>query len=76
MIQSQKINNSIKAVYVIIFTDCNNNVIKVNSFNPKDFEKMKTEDRILDYEIDENGVKVIKRIDVTSVSLYKNGSIV
>ena len=65
------LQNIIVSGYVIKFDepDCNNNVIKANSFNPKDFEQMKISGKILDYEIDENGVKVVKRMDITSVSL-------
>lgn len=65
------LQNVIVSGYAIRFDepDCNNNAIKANSFNPKDFEQMKIAGKMLDYEIDENGVKVVKRIDITSVSL-------
>ena len=65
------LQNVIVSGYAIKFDEpgCNNNAIKANSFNPKDFEQMKIAGKILDYEIDENGVKVVKRMDITSVSL-------
>jgi len=65
------LQNVIVSGYTIRFDepDSNNNVIKANSFNPKDFEQMKIAGTILDYEIDDNGVKVVKRMDITSVSL-------
>ena len=62
-------NCNIPHVSGYVIRDCNNNIIKANSFNPKDFEQMKIAGKILDHEIDENGVKVIKRMDITSVSL-------
>ena len=65
------IQNVVCSGYVLRFNepDSHGNVILPNSFNVKDFEQMKIAGNIIDYEIDDKGVKVIKRVDITSVSI-------
>lgn len=65
------IQNVVCSSYALRFNepDSHGNVILPNSFNVKDFEQMKIAGKIIDYEIDDNGVKVIKRMDITSVSI-------
>ena len=57
--------------YVVKFNepDLNGNIIKKEAINLENFQQMKIRGEIIDYEIDENGVKVIKKFNLTSVSL-------
>ena len=57
--------------YAIRFNEVNANGIIINkdAINIKDFEQMKVTGTIVDYEIDDNGVKIIKNFDLRSVSL-------
>jgi hypothetical protein len=57
--------------YVIRFNEADTNgiIISKNTINVNDFEQMKVSGRIVDYEIDDNGVKVIKKFDLRGVSL-------
>lgn len=57
--------------YAIIFNeaDANGIIINKDAINIKDFEQMKVAGTIVDYEIDDNGVKIIKKFDLRSVSL-------
>lgn len=57
--------------YIIRFNEADSNGIIINKdvINIKDFEQMKVAGTIVDYEIDDNGVKVIKKFDLRSVSL-------
>ena len=48
--------------------DANNYIIPKNAINSKDFENMKIRGEILDYEINDNGVKVIKKVNLKSIS--------
>lgn len=56
--------------YAIRFNeaDANGIIINKNAINIKDFEQMKVSGSIVDYEIDNNGVKIIKKFDLKSVS--------
>ena len=49
--------------------DTNGIIINKDAINIKDFEQMKVAGTIVDYEIDDNGVKIIKKFDLKSVSL-------
>ena len=49
--------------------DTNGIIINRDAINIKDFEQMKVAGTIVDYEIDDNGVKIIKKFDLRSVSL-------
>lgn len=57
--------------YTIIFNevDVNGIIINKDAINIKDFEQMKVAGTIVDYEIDDNGVKIIKKFDLRGVSL-------
>lgn len=57
--------------YVIRFNepDLNGNIILKESVNADNFEQMKIRGEIVDYEIDEKGVKVTKKFNLTGVSL-------
>lgn len=57
--------------YAIRFNEADTNGIIINkdAINIKDFEQMKVAGTIVDYEIDDNGVKIIKKFDLRSVSL-------
>lgn len=57
--------------YVIRFNEADTNGIIINkdAINIKDFEQMKVAGIIVDYEIDDNGVKIIKKFALRSVSL-------
>ena len=57
--------------YVIRFNEAGTNGIIINkdAINIKDFEQMKVAGIIVDYEIDDNGVKIIKKFALRSVSL-------
>ena len=59
------------SVYAIRFNeaDANGIIINKDAINIKDFEQMKLAGTIVDYEIDDNGVKIIKKFDLRSVSL-------
>ena len=63
--------NVVYSGYAILFNepDSDGNVILQNSFNVKDFEQMKIEGNIIDYEIDNKGVKVTKRMYINNVSI-------
>lgn len=54
--------------YVVRFNepDINGNIIKKEAIN---FQQMKIRGEIIDYEIDENGVRVIKKFNFGSVSI-------
>ena len=45
------------------------NMIKKEAINLDNFQEMKIRGEIIDYKIDENGVKVIKKFNLTSMSL-------
>jgi hypothetical protein len=49
--------------------DSNGIIINKDAINIKDFEQMKVAGTIVDYEIDDNGVKIIKKFVLRSVSL-------
>jgi hypothetical protein len=57
--------------YVVRFNepDLKGNVILKEAVNFDNFQQMKIMGEIVDYEIDDNGVKVIKKFNLTSVSL-------
>lgn len=57
--------------YVIRFNeaDANGIIINKDEINIKDFEQMKVDGTIVDYEIDDNGVKIIKKFTLRSVYL-------
>ena len=57
--------------YVVRFNepDLNGNMIKKGAINLDNFQQMKIRGEIIDYKIDENGVKVIKKFNLTSMSL-------
>ena len=57
--------------YAIRFNEADTNGIIINkdAINIKDFEQMKVAGTIVDYEIDDNGVKIIKKFDLRSVSI-------
>jgi len=57
--------------YAIRFNemDSNGDIIKREAVNPEIFEQLKISGNIIDYEIDENGVKIIKKFDLKSVSI-------
>jgi hypothetical protein len=57
--------------YAIRFNEADTNGIIINkdAININDFEQMKVSGTIVDYEIDDNGVKIIKKFDLRSVSL-------
>jgi hypothetical protein len=57
--------------YTIRFNEVDTNEIIINkdAININDFEQMKVSGTIVDYEIDDNGVKIIKKFDLRSVSL-------
>ena len=57
--------------YVVRFNepDLNGNIILKEAVNFDNFQQMKIRGEIVDYEIDDNGVKVIKKFNLTSVSL-------
>ena len=57
--------------YVVRFNepDLNGNIIKKEAINLDNFQQMKIRGEIIDYEIDDNGVKIIKKFNLTSVSL-------
>ena len=75
--KEQNLNNAenpklgIMCGYVIRFNeaDANGIIINKDAINIKDFEQMKVSGTIIDYEIDDNGVKIIKKFDLKSVSL-------
>jgi hypothetical protein len=57
--------------YVIRFNEADTNGIIINkdAINIKDFEQMKVAGTIVDYEIGDNGVKIIKKFNLRTVSL-------
>lgn len=57
--------------YVVRFNepDLNGNIIKKEAINLDNFQQMKICGEIIDYEIDDNGVKIIKKMNLTSVSI-------
>ena len=57
--------------YAIRFNeaDANGIIINKDAINIKNFEQMKVAGTIVDYEIDDNGVKIIKKFDLRGVSL-------
>ena len=57
--------------YAIRFNESDANGITINkdAINIKDFEQMKVAGTIVDYEFDDNGVKIIKKFYLRSVSL-------
>ena len=56
--------------YVIRFNEADTNgIINKDAINIKNFEQMKVAGTIVDYEIDDNGVKIIKKFDLKTVSL-------
>jgi hypothetical protein len=59
------------SVYAIRFNeaDANGIIINKDAININDFEQMKVSGTIVDYEIDDNGVKIIKKFDLSSASL-------
>ena len=77
--EEQNLNNSEKpklgisdvSGYAIRFNEADTNGIIINkdAINIKDFEQMKVAGTIVDYEIDDNGVKIIKKFDLRSVSI-------
>lgn len=71
--EKQNLNNanSFKlSGYAIKFNeaDANGIIISEDAINIEDFKQMKIAGTILDYEIDDNGVKIIKKFDLRSVS--------
>ena len=56
--------------YLIRFNEVNANGIIINkdAINIEDLDHMKIAGKIVDYEIDDNGVKIIKNFDLRSVS--------
>ena len=48
--------------------NANGNIISKNAVNIKDLEKMKMSGAIMDHEINDNGIKIIKKFDLRSVS--------
>ena len=60
----KKEDSTVYIGYAIIFNipDSQGNVIMPDSFDSKDFQKMKLSGNIIDYEIDEIGVKVTKKL--------------
>jgi len=57
--------------YAIRFNekDLNGNMILKDAVNLDNFQQMKTRGEIIDYEVDDFGVKIVKSFDLTSVSL-------
>lgn len=57
--------------YVVRFNepDLNGNIIKKEAINLDNFQQMKIRCEIIDYEIDDNGVKIIMNFNLTSISL-------
>ena len=57
--------------YVVRFNepDLKGNVILKEAVNFDNFQQMKIRGEIVDFEIDDNGVKVIKKFNLTSVSI-------
>lgn len=51
--------------------DSEGNAILSNSFDAKEFEQMKIAGDIIDYVVDDKGVKVTKRVDIASLPLFK-----
>ncbi len=49
--------------------DLNGNVMLKEAINLDNFQQMKIRGEIVDYEIDDNGVRVIKKFNLTSVSI-------
>jgi len=49
--------------------DLNGNIILKKTVNINNFQQMKIRSEIVDCKIDDNGVKVIKKFNLTSVSL-------
>ena len=64
------ISNVMCSGYAIRFNEADTNGIIINkdAININDFEQMKLSGTIVDYEIDDNGVKIIKKFDLRSVS--------
>lgn len=56
--------------YILRFNepDLNGNIVLKESINLDNFEQMKIRGEIVDFEIDDNGVKVIKKFNPSSVS--------
>jgi hypothetical protein len=63
------------SVYVIRFDepDMNGQVFTKNSFNYSQFDKMKERGDIVDYLVDDKGVKIIKRISRNDLGVDKIG---
>lgn len=65
------ISDVVCSVYAIRFNeaDANGIIINKDAIKIKDFEQMKVAGTIVDYEIDDNGVKIVKKFDLSNVSL-------
>ena len=66
----ENLNISDVSGYVIRFDepDMNGRVFTKNSFNYSQFDKMKERGDIVDYSVDDKGIKIIKRISKNDLS--------
>src|SRR5690554_4962389 len=70
VVKNQRIVDVMCSGYVIRFNEADTNgIINKDAINIKDFEQMKVAGTIVNYEIDDIGVKIIKKFDLKSVSL-------
>jgi len=62
--ENLNISDVMSSGYVIRFDepDMNGRVFTKNSFNYSQFDKMKERGEIVDYSVDDKGIKIIKRI--------------
>lgn len=62
--ENLNISDIMSSGYVIRFNepDMNGQVFTKNSFNYSQFDKMKERGEIVDYSVDDKGIKIIKRI--------------
>lgn len=67
--QKRSMSNVTYIGYLVKFNepDLNGTIIKKEAIQLDSLQEMKIRGDIIDYEIDENGLKVIKKINLTSV---------